>query len=73
MNLKKIIVHEIQKNAGEKESNVTLSNELIANDRQSSSLVSTLLGSYRGDKILYAVFEDEGGHYFPEKYVSKRK
>ena len=68
MNLRKIIVHEIQKNPGENETEITLSDELIPNDNQSSSLVSTLLRSYRGDKILYAVFEDEEGHYFPERY-----
>ena len=69
MNLRKIIVHEIQKNTGENETEITLSDELIPNDGQSSSLVSSLLRSYRGDKILYAVFEDEEGHYFPPKNV----
>ncbi|MCD4818302.1 MAG: nucleoid-associated protein [Candidatus Cloacimonetes bacterium] len=68
MELNKIIIHEILKDSGVNETEIKLSDELIPNDENSKNLVSTLLQSYNGDKILYAIFDDTGGNYFPERY-----
>lgn len=73
MELSKIIIHELIK---ESESNVVeliLSNELIPNNLESKALITSLSESYKSDKILYAVFDDSEGKYFPEKYVEYRE
>jgi len=73
MELTKIIIHEILKDSGENETEVKLSNELISNNENSTNLISTLLNSYKSDKILYAVFDESEGKYFPERYKTYRE
>lgn len=68
MNLTKIIIHEIKK---ESESNIVeleLSDDLIPVNDDSVALVTSLSDAFKKDKILYAIFNDEEGKYFPEKY-----
>ncbi len=68
MNLSKIIVHEIKKEAGSRNSDKELSDRLLANDEKASALVSALLNSYDGDRILYANFDNSDGLVFPERF-----
>lgn len=72
MELSKVIIHEIKKESGENESNVILSAELIGNSQTASALISTLLESYNNDKLLYAIFDETEGNYFPQKYNQYR-
>lgn len=67
MELNKIIIHEILKESGEIESEIRLSDELVPCNIDSTTLISSLLKSYKGDKILYAIFDDTEGNYFPER------
>lgn len=72
MELKKLIIHELIK---EKESNqveIELSEELIPNNDESTALVSALSDSYKSDRILYAIFDNSEGKYFPEKFSEYR-
>ncbi|RUT68495.1 hypothetical protein D0817_20415 [Flavobacterium cupreum] len=72
MELRKLIIHELIK---EKESNqveIVLSEELIPNNDESTALVSALSDSYRSDRILYAIFDNTEGKYFPEKFSEYR-
>lgn len=68
MILNKIIAHEIVKESGTTSSTLNLCEELIPIDQNSIDLVSALLKSYQGDKILYAEFDQSPGHYFPQLY-----
>lgn len=72
MELSKLIIHEIKK---ESESNVVeldLSNELVPINDDSIALVNSLSSAYKSDKILYAIFNEEEGKYFPEKFSEFR-
>lgn len=72
MELSKLIIHELIK---EKESNhveIVLSEELIPNNDESTALISALSDSYKGDRILYAIFDNSEGKYFPEKFSEYR-
>lgn len=68
MTLSKLIVHELKKESGSTIVNLVTSNQLIPIDNQSESLVTALLKSYSGDKILYADFDRSPGKYFPERF-----
>jgi len=68
MTLLKLIVHELKKKSGTTIVNLVTSNQLIPIDNQSESLVTALLKSYSGDKILYADFDRSPGKYFPTRF-----
>ena len=69
MELQKIIIHEIRKESGTNETQMILSDELTENDLNSSALVLALLNSYKTErKVLYAIFNDANGIYFPERF-----
>lgn len=68
MTLSKLIVHELKKESGTTIVNLVTSNQLIPIDNQSESLVTALLKSYSGDKILYADFDRSPGKYFPTRF-----
>ena len=70
MELRKVAIHEIQKERGVNETNLILSDEQIQITENVEALISALLSSYKGDKILYAVFNNSEGNYFPERYIS---
>ena len=73
MTLLKLIVHELKKDSGTTAVNLVTSNQLIQIDNQSESLVSALLKSYSGDKILYANFDDSPGKSFPILYQTYKE
>lgn len=68
MALSKLIVHELKKESGTTIVNLVTSKQLIPIDNQSESLVTALLKSYSGDKILYADFDRSPGKYFPTRF-----
>jgi nucleoid-associated protein len=68
MALSKLIVHELKKESGTTTVNLGTSNQLIPIDNQSESLLTALLKSYSGDKILYADFDRSPGKYFPTRF-----
>src|SRR5690554_5056574 len=68
MPLSKLIVHELKKKSGTTIVNLITSNQLIPVDNQSESLVTALLKSYSGDKILYAEFDRSLGNFFPGRF-----
>ena len=70
MELRKVAIHEIQKESGVNETNLILSDEQIQITENVQALILALLGSYKGDKILYAVFDNSEGNYFPERFIS---
>lgn len=73
MELRKLIIHELIK---EKESNqveIVLSEELVPNNDESTALISALSDSYKSDRILYAIFDNSEGKYFPEKFSEYRE
>ncbi|WP_121967252.1 nucleoid-associated protein [Myroides sp. N17-2] len=73
MELSKIIIHELIKESESNVVNLILSDELIPNNLESKTLITSLSESYKSDKILYAVFDESEGKYFPEKYVEYRE
>lgn len=68
MELRKVAIHEIQKERGVNETNIILSDELIQIGENIETLVLALQNSYKGDKILYAIFDNSDGNFFPEKF-----
>jgi len=68
MHLTKLVVHELIKVSGSTHVNLITSDQLIPVDDQSESLVTALLKSYSGDKILYAEFDSSPGKYFPVRF-----
>jgi nucleoid-associated protein len=68
MTLNKLLVHELKKETGTTTVNLVASNQVIPIDIQSESLVTALLKSYSGDKILYADFDRSPGKYFPTRF-----
>ncbi len=70
MTLHRIIVHELRKNAGTQITKLSVSNNLLPIDNQSTDLIDKLLKSYQGDKILYAEFDNNPGRYFPERFTT---
>ncbi len=58
MDLRKVAIHEIQKERGVNETHLILSDEQIQISENVEALITALLGSYKGDKILYAVFDN---------------
>lgn len=73
MTILKIIVHELKKDSGTTVVNLAASDQLIPIDTQSESLISALLKSYSGDKILYANFDNTPGKYFPKLYQTYKE
>lgn len=73
MTINKIIVHELNKEPGTADVSLTTSDQLIPVDRDSTDLITALLGSYRNDKILNAQFDREPGKYFPERFFNYRE
>ena len=69
MELRKVVIHEIQKERGVNETNLILSDEQIQITENVEALILALLSSYKGDKILYAVFDSSEGNYFPERFT----
>ena len=72
MELRKIIIHELIKEKDSNEVELILSDELIPIENNSIALIQGLSDTYRGDKILYAVFDNSEGRYFPEKFTEYR-
>jgi nucleoid-associated protein len=73
MELRKIIIHELIKEKESREVAVELSEELIPINEESTALVSALSDSYKSDRILYAIFDNSEGKYFPEKFSEYRE
>lgn len=73
MELRKIIIHELIKEKENKQVELVLSEELIPNNDESTALVSALSDSYKSDRILYAIFDNSEGKYFPEKFSEYRE
>lgn len=72
MKISKLIVHEIKKESKNVNVQRITSNELIPVDDDSEQLVSALLKSYSGDKILYADFNSDPERVFPAKFRTYR-
>jgi len=72
MELKKVIIHELIKEKESRKVEIVLSDELIPNNDESTALVSALSDSYKSDRILYAIFDNSEGKYFPEKFSEYR-
>lgn len=72
MTLNKIIIHELKKESESNEVELILSDDLLPNDDDAIALITLLSASYKSDKILYAVFDDSEGRYFPEKFNEYR-
>lgn len=72
MVLTKIIIHELKKERDSNEVELILSDEIIPIDADSIALVQALSDTYKSDKILYAVFDNSEGRYFPEKFTEYR-
>ncbi|PKD17656.1 hypothetical protein APR41_05460 [Salegentibacter salinarum] len=68
MQLNKIIIHELAKESGSNETDLQRSKELVDIDENSMGLIDALNKSYNRDKVLYAIFDDEEGKHFPEKF-----
>ncbi|MBS7232186.1 nucleoid-associated protein [Flavobacterium psychroterrae] len=68
MILDKIVIHELKKESESNKVELIFSDELLPNDDDSTALLIALSASYKSDKILYAVFDDSEGRYFPEKF-----
>lgn len=68
MELNKIIIHELSKASGSNETELILSEDLVIIDNNSIGLVDALNKSYNSDRVLYAVFDNSEGRYFPEKF-----
>ncbi len=73
MELLKMIIHELRKESGTTVVTPVLSDDLMPNDENSLGLITALADSYRGDRILYAVFDDAEGRYFPEQFSIYRE
>lgn len=73
MELKKIIIHELIKERESTEIELILSEALVPNNEDSIALVEALSNTYRSDRILYAIFDDSEGKYFPEKFNQYRE
>lgn len=67
MLLNKLIVHQLIKESGSKKVQIVPSDELIPVDTESEELIAALLKSYSGDKILYGIFSNDPGKFFPDK------
>ncbi len=72
MQLQRLIIHELKKEAGIQNTSLIVSNNLLPVDTESTELIKTLLKSYQGDKILYAEFDRSPGRYFPERFATYR-
>jgi nucleoid-associated protein YejK len=68
MQIQRIIVHEVQKEANRKNTKLVLSDQLIPLSPESTRLVETLSKSYNSDKIIYGVFNLDPSSYFPNRY-----
>ncbi len=73
MELKKIVIHELLKEAQSKEVKVVYSEELTTNDDKSLKLISALNKNYQKEGMFYAIFDDGEGKVFPEKYTKYKK
>lgn len=69
MELSKIIIHELLKEAKSKEAKTIYSDELTKNDDRSFKLISALNKNYSRDGIAHAIFDKSEGKTFPEKYL----
>lgn len=68
MNIHRIIVHEVKKEANRKDTKIVLSDQLIPISTESKRLVETLSKSYNSDKITYGIFDLTSSSYFPTRY-----
>ncbi|WP_445453528.1 nucleoid-associated protein [Flavobacterium sp. 25HG05S-40] len=73
MILNKIIIHELKKESESNQVDLIFSEELIPNNLESTALITALSDSYKSDRILYAVFDNSEGKYFPEKFYEYRE
>ncbi len=73
MELKKLVIHELRKERESREVTLILSDELVEIDESSITFMGALSAAYRNDKILYAIFDDSEGKYFPEKFLEYRE
>ena len=73
MEISKIIIHELKKERESDNVELILSEELIPNIEESIVLVTALSNTYKSDRILYAVFDESEGKYFPEKFKEYRE
>ncbi len=72
MTLSKVIIHELIKESESNQTELILSEELIPNNPETTALLTALSDSYKSDRILYAVFDETEGKYFPEKFSEYR-
>lgn len=76
MEITKLVIHELIKNAGTTTATVVPSDNLLSNtDRLSLELIERLNGSYSKEGPLYAVFGDDKANQFPrlfDKYFISR-
>jgi nucleoid-associated protein len=68
MNIKRIIVHQVQKEPNRRDTEIVLSDQLIPITPESRRLVETLTKSYNSDKIIYAIFNLDSFNFFPNRY-----
>lgn len=73
MELKKIIIHELIKERESDNVEVILSEALVPNNEDSIALIQALSDTYKSDRILYAIFDESEGKYFPEKFTQYRE
>lgn len=72
MELKKLVIHELFKESESKDVTLDFSDNIIEIDNNSIGFVKALSAAYQSDKILYAIFDDSEGKYFPEKFNEYR-
>ncbi|WP_439481292.1 nucleoid-associated protein [Cyclobacterium plantarum] len=76
MNLKKFVIHELQKEAKTTVTKLILSKQMMIINNENTELIKTLIKSYRGDKLVYANLKKEKGKVFPDsynKYIKSKK
>lgn len=73
MELQKIIIHELLKEREVNQVKLILSEALVPNNDDSIALVQALSDTYKSDRILYAIFDESEGKYFPEKFEDYRE
>lgn len=70
MILHKLIVHELVKESGSRDTEMITSTDLLPIDNNAIELVESLLQSYQGDKILNARFDESPGRNFPPTFIN---
>lgn len=69
LNVQKVVIHELQKEARSNEASTYLSQNLLEITEDIRELVTKLEESYSKDVITYAVFSSEAGRLFPSEFA----